>query len=47
MWPNTIVEYALIALNRKASSEKISFINKEYNIEEEFIAMKKEMKLLF
>ena len=41
MWPNTIVEYALIELNRKASSEKISFINKEYNIEEEFIAMKK------
>lgn len=47
MWPNAIVEYALIELNRKVSSEKISFMNKEYNIEERFIAMKKEMKLFF
>lgn len=47
MWPNAIVEYALIELNRKVSSEKISFMNKEYNIEERFIAMKKEMKLYF
>ena len=47
MWPNAIVEYALIELNRKVSSEKISFMNKEYNIEERFIAMKKDMKLYF